>query len=83
MHRKKKVVTIATDPVWRAKVDALRVGVMRTIKDIRGGYVNEDDMDKLNNFCLFSLALMQAEGPKKWELAKINAEILSFIKEPQ
>jgi hypothetical protein len=35
-------------------------------------------MDKLQNFLLFSLALMQMEGPKKWELAKLNAEIMSF-----
>jgi len=69
------------EPYWRAKVDATRTGVMKTIKSVRAGEVNEEDIDKLQNFCLFALALMQAEGPKKWELAKLNAELMSFMKE--
>ena len=69
------------DANWRAKVDATRAGVMKTIRDIRVGEVDEDSVDKLQNFCLFALALMQAEGPKKWELAKLNAELMSLMKE--
>jgi len=68
------------DPYWRAKVDATRTGVMKTMRDIRAGEVDEDSVDKLQNFCLFALALMQAEGPKKWELAKLNAELMSLMK---
>ncbi len=71
------------DPVWRAKVDATRAGVMQVLRDVREGEVNEEEVDKLQNFCLFALALMQAEGPKKWELAKLNAELMSLMKEKQ
>lgn len=72
------------DPYWRAKVDATRTGVMKVFHKIRGGEpVEEDELDKLQNFCLFALALMQAEGPKKWELAKLNAELMSLMKEKQ
>lgn len=73
-----------TDPLWRAKVDATRVGVMQVFRNIRNNEpVYEEDLDKLQNFCLFALALMQAEGPKKWELAKLNAELMAFMKEKQ
>lgn len=70
------------DPVWQAKVDHTRRESMRVIRDIRQGYVNEHDVDMLQNFVLFALALMQAEGPKKWELAKLNAELMSLMREP-
>ncbi len=66
------------DHKWRLIVDHVRREAMQTIRDIRSGAVDTDQIDKLQNFLLFSLALMQMEGPKKWELAKINAEIMSF-----
>ena len=66
------------DPEWRARVDHVRREAMQTIRDIRTGAVDSEQIDKLQNFLLFSLALMQMEGPRKWELAKINAEIMSF-----
>jgi hypothetical protein len=66
------------DLEWRVKVDHVRREAMQTIRDIRSGEVDAEQMDKLQNFLLFSLALMQMEGPKKWELAKLNAEIMSF-----
>ena len=66
------------DPEWRIKVDHVRREAMRTIRDVRSGAVDKDQLDKLQNFVLFSLALMQMEGPKKWELAKLNAEIMSL-----
>lgn len=71
------------DPDWRFKVDHVRREAMQTIRDIRSGAVGRDQVDKLQNFLLFSLALMQMEGPKKWELAKINAEIMSFTLEKE
>ena len=70
------------DPVWQLKVDHTRREAMRVIDDIRRGFVNEHDMDMLQNFVQFSLALMQAEGPKKWELAKLNAELMALMREP-
>jgi hypothetical protein len=66
------------DPAWRARVDHVRREAMQTVADIRSGAVDAEQIDKLQNFLLFSLALMQMEGPRKWELAKVNAEIMSF-----
>jgi hypothetical protein len=52
------------DPVWHAKVAVFRRETMRTIRDIREGDVNEEDIDKLNNFIQFCLALMLIHGEK-------------------
>lgn len=72
------------DPLWRTKVDHTRKEAMRVIREIRAGDVNEEDLDMLQNFVQFSLALMQMEGEKKWARAKVNAEIMSFtIKEKE
>lgn len=65
---------------WQITVDHTRAEAMRTIRDIRRGIVQEEDIDRLNNFVLFSLALMQMEGPQKWARAKVNAELMSFLK---
>lgn len=69
------------DPIFQAKVDVSRKQTMRILRDIRSGHVNEHDLDMLQNFIQFALALMQAEGSKKWELAKLNAELMSYMKD--
>ena len=66
------------DPAWQASVDANRAGVMSALRAIREGIVDAEEVDRLQNFCLFALALMQMEGPQKWALAKLNAEIMSL-----
>ena len=66
------------DPVWRARTNETRTGVMAALRAIRGGEIEEEEVDKLQNFCPFALALMEIEGPEKWSLAKINAEIMSL-----
>ena len=66
------------DQDWRITVDHVHREAMRTITDIRNGSVNLDDLDKLQNHLLFSISLMRIEGPKKWALAKLNSEIMSF-----
>ena len=53
----------------------------RIINDIRKGEVCEEDIDKLWNFLQFSLALMQAEGSKRWSDAKRNAELMHYMKD--
>jgi hypothetical protein len=71
-----------TDPLWRGKVAVMRKEAMRTIREIRSGEVSEEDVDKLNNFVQFALALMLIHGEKSWARAKVNAEIMSYtIKE--
>lgn len=66
---------------WQATVDHTRHEAMRTINDIRQGKVNEEDIDKLQNFLQFALALMLMEGDKKWARAKLNAELMSYMKD--
>ncbi len=68
---------------WQNTVDHTRREAMRTIEDIRQGVVNEEDIDKLSNFVQFSLALMLMEGDKKWARAKMNAELMSLMKDKQ
>lgn len=74
--RKRPVV----DPQWQAIVDAYREGVMRVINSINKGEVEEIELEKLHNFAQFSLALMQLSGPEKWARAKMNAELMNYIK---
>jgi hypothetical protein len=70
------------NPAWRGKVSVMRKEAMRTIREIRSGEVSEEDVDKLNNFVQFALALMLIHGEKSWARAKVNAEIMSYtIKE--
>lgn len=69
------------NPIWRIKVDHTRKEAMRTIRNIRAGDVNEEDLDMLQNFVQFSLALMLMEGEKKWARAKVNAELMNYMKE--
>lgn len=49
--------------------------------NIRKGEVDEMELEKLQNFLQFSLALMQLSGPNKWAQAKMNAEMMNYIKE--
>ena len=71
--KKKKV-----DPAWRLKVNTIRSGAMDAIRSIRAGEIDDIQLDMLQNFVLFSVALMEIEGPEKWALAKLNAEIMSL-----
>jgi hypothetical protein len=69
------------DPLWQATVDHTRKESMRVMRSIQAGEVSEHDLDMLNNFLQFSLALMQMEGSKKWARAKMNAEIMAINNE--
>lgn len=63
---------------WQAIIDGNRIGITNVIRGIRNGEV--DELEKLNNFVQFSLALMQLSGPDKWARAKMNAEMMNYIK---
>lgn len=69
------------DLLWQSKVAHTRSEAMRTLNSIRRGDVNEEDLDKLQNFVQFALALMLMEGGKKWARAKVNAELMNYMKE--
>jgi hypothetical protein len=68
------------DPHWQAVIDGYRTGVMRVINNINKGEVEEIELEKLNNFAQFALALMQISGREKWERAKLNAELMQYMK---
>lgn len=69
------------DAAWRNKVGHTRKEAMRVIREIRAGDVNETDLDMLQNFVQFSLALMLMEGERKWARAKVNAELMNYMKD--
>ena len=65
---------------WQAIIDGNRIGISKVFESIRSGEVDELELEKLNNFVQFSLALMQLSGPDKWARAKLNAEIMNYMK---
>jgi hypothetical protein len=66
---------------WEAVVNGNRIGVSKVLASIRNGEVDEQELEKLQNFVQFSLALMQLSGPEKWVRAKMNAEMMNYLKE--
>ena len=65
---------------WQAVIDGNRTGIINVIEGIRRGEVDELELEKLNNFVQFSLALMQLSGSQKWAQAKMNAEMMHYLK---
>jgi hypothetical protein len=65
---------------WQAVIDGNRKGISAVLNGIRNGEVDEIELEKLQNFVQFSLALMQLSGPQKWAQAKMNAEMMSYLK---
>jgi hypothetical protein len=65
---------------WQAIIDGNRIGISKVFESIRSGEVDELELEKLQNFVQFSLALMQLSGPDKWARAKLNAEIMNYMK---
>lgn len=65
----------------RKYVDNYRANVMRVLRDIRAGIVNEEDVDKLQNFCQASLALWNIVDMRTIQSAWTNAEIMGLFKE--
>lgn len=63
----------------RELIDIYRTNVSRVLKDLRNGCVNEEDLDKLDNFCKISLALMYMVPVSRFRMAQANAEIMSFV----
>jgi hypothetical protein len=66
---------------WESVINGNRLGVAKVFDSIRKGEVDEEELDKLQNFVQFSLALMQLSGPKKWVQAKMNADMINYLKE--
>jgi hypothetical protein len=67
---------------WEAVINGNRIGVHQVIESIRKGEVDEQELEKLQNFVQFALALMQLSGPTKWAQAKMNAEMMNYLTIP-
>jgi len=80
VHQRKIMPKNKIDYDWQAVIDGNRAGITNVIRGIRNGEVDELELEKLNNFVQFSLALMQLSGPTKWAQAKMNAEMMNYIK---
>jgi len=65
---------------WEAVINGNRIGISKVFDSIRSGEVDELELEKLQNFVQFSLALMQLSGPDKWARAKMNAEMMNYMK---
>ncbi len=72
--------SLKPDHEWDAIINGYRIGVMRVINNINKGEVEETELEKLNNFAQFALALMEISGRDKWERAKLNAEMLMYMR---
>lgn len=70
-----------SDYDWEAVLNGYRIGVTRVMASINDGVVDEEELEKLHNFVQFALALMQLSGPQKWAQAKMNAEMMNYLKE--
>lgn len=68
---------------WEAIINGNRIGLQQVIASIHKGEVDELELEKLQNFVQFALALMQLVGPKKWAQAKMNAEMMMYLKEQE
>jgi len=66
---------------WEAVINGNRIGIHQVFESIKTGQVDEQELEKLQNFVQFSLALMQLSGPQKWAQAKMNAEMMNYLKE--
>jgi len=66
---------------WEAVINGNRIGIAGVFDSIAKGEVDEEELEKLFNFVQFSLALMQLCGPQKWAQAKMNAEMMNYLKE--
>ena len=60
---------------WPKAVAYNRAGVIKILDDIERGELASVDLEKLRNFCLFALKLMEQRGPEKWAEAKEGALI--------
>jgi hypothetical protein len=78
MPKQKKI-----DFDWEAVINGNRIGIAQVFASIKNGEVDEQELEKLQNFVQFALALMQLSGPQKWAQAKLNAELMSYLKDTQ
>lgn len=66
---------------WSSLRQWYRAEVVRVIRDIERGYVNEIDLAKLNNFCMTALMLMGKVEEPTWRAAGKDAELAALLRD--
>lgn len=72
---------MAYDVRWANLRTQYRIKVTKVLSDIRNGSVQEDDLDRLHNFCVTALALMAKVQEPVWRKAQRDAEIAGLLHE--
>lgn len=63
----------------KSYVNTYRNNVMRVLRDIEAGTVEEDDIFRLRNFCQWALASMERQSMSDIDKAWRNAEAMSIL----
>ena len=69
------------DTEWSSIRRTYRSETYRVLNDLYKGHVDEEDLDKLNNFIAVSLMLMAKSNLPTWRKAEKEAELAAFIKQ--
>lgn len=65
---------------WAQLRMLMRSDLTNILRDIEAGHVTEADIDKLNNFCMVSLALLSKVEQRTWEASIRQAEISALLR---
>jgi hypothetical protein len=65
---------------WAERRMGIRRGVVKVLRSIEAGEVDELDLAKLHNFCQCALALLAKVEQPVWESAKKSAELASLLR---
>lgn len=60
-----------------------REGVRNALNNIREGSIQEEDLDRLHNFCMVALMLMTKVNKATWRNAEKMAELADLLQEDQ
>lgn len=64
---------------WTSLRQWYRREVGRVLADIERGQVDEQDLAKLHNYCMVSLALLAKVEERTWRAAERDAELAALI----
>lgn len=70
---------MAFDAEYAGLRKSYRKGVVCALDKIRQGSIDEQDLDKLNNFCMVALMLMTKVNMATWRSAENMADIGGYL----
>lgn len=66
---------------WETVMKANRAGVTRVLAAVKAGKVDEEDFERLRNFCMIALMMQGKLGEVRYREAARAAEIASLFRE--